>query len=135
MTAEIGARPVVYGDISRLSTSVRRWAYDTNVLASSRSDGPLVVLALAYSPDWEERYRKEAEPWVHGLSPVIVDEIEQLRFAVVLRSGGASTLSRFLPRACDWATLEFDPRLINDIDLGTWLTLALDRREAAHFGT
>jgi hypothetical protein len=57
-----------------------------------------------------------------------------MRLAIVLRSGGAFTLSDFLPEASSYAVLSVRNELFNDLNLPVWLENEIKGLVRAKYG-
>jgi undecaprenyl pyrophosphate synthase len=127
--------PIILGDIFRLPPRVRNWVRDTNIRAAVERRPP-VWIALGYTPSWQDAaFRPPLHPRELGLSPELAASISNLRLAAIFRSGGASTLSDFLPMASSYALLTFEESLFNDCDLNRWIVGILNQLPHVSYGT
>lgn len=128
-------RPVIWGDITALPQKVRTWSRAVN-MRSCRKAGIITFIVTAYDPEWEaELFSPRGHPWVYGYSVEILHAADELRLAVVLRSGGASTLSNFMPSASSYAVFSLRPDLFNDLDIGSWLDSEMENLGPLKYGT
>lgn len=96
---------------------------------------PFVIVCMAYSASWErDLIRGKVRPWEYGLGPEVVERFEGLRLSMLVRSGGAHTLSEFLAFASSYASIHFLDEPFNDVDLETWLATAAAARSKVVFG-
>jgi hypothetical protein len=128
-------RPILWGDILHwLPHEMALWARQVN-LRSCREAGRLTFLATAYEPSWEAGlFSVNGDPWKYGYSAEIMHRSLELKLAVVLRSGGASTLSDFMPSATSYAVLSVRVELFNDLDLDDWLEAELAALRSVKYG-
>jgi undecaprenyl pyrophosphate synthase len=131
-----GWAPLFYGDMQTLPEQFRAVAFNVNLKSSSESeDLPPVILCTAFSVTWHRwLLRPEARPWELGLSPKRLQQVVSLRLAMLLRSGGAYTLSDFLPEASSYAVMSFRAELFNDLDLESWWDESKERLDKAWYG-
>lgn len=126
---------IFVGALNQLPTTVFDRLRRANMEAQMGTDHPLVIVCMAYSADWETAFiQGGVRPWELGLGSEFAERFEALRLGLVLRSGGAKTLSEFLPRASSYASLHFDDLLFNEVDLGGWYNGAAASLAEAKFG-
>lgn len=129
-----GLRPIVWGDVSLLPVDLQAWARKVNLTSASMS-GPLTLLVTAYTPSWQAMlFSRRGQPWDLGLSVEILDRVRVMRLAVIMRSGGAFTLSDFLPEASSYAVLSVRNELFNDLNLPVWLENEIKGLARAKYG-
>ncbi len=128
-------RPILWGDILHwLPREMRVWARQVN-LRSCREAGRLTFLATAYEPSWEAAlFSAKGYPWKYGYSAEILHRAIELKLSVVLRSGGANTLSNFMPSATSYAVLSVRAELFNDLNLNDWLDAELVALRSVKYG-
>jgi undecaprenyl pyrophosphate synthase len=131
-----GWAPLFYGDLQTLPEQFRAAAIKINLQSSSEFENlPPVILCTAFSPTWQRwLLRPEAKPWELGLSPKRLQQMASLRLSMLLRSGGAYTLSDFLPEASSYAVMSFRAELFNDLDLESWWDEGKQRLDKAWYG-
>jgi undecaprenyl pyrophosphate synthase len=128
-------RPIVWGNISALPREFRIWCRGVN-MRSCRKAGRITFLATAYDPAWEaELFSRRGAPWNYGYSVEILRAAGDMRFSLVLRSGGASTLSNFMPNASSYAVFSLRRDLLNDLDIKHWLDSELENLGSLKYGT
>lgn len=129
--------PVFYGDIFKLPHQFQSFAFNVNLKSSSKIESlPMVILCTAFSVSWQrEILQPDAKPWEFGLSPRLHQRIISTRLALLLRSGGARTLSDFLPDASSYAILSFKKELFNDLDLESWWESSMIKLKRVWYGT
>jgi undecaprenyl pyrophosphate synthase len=100
-----GVTLVAVGDSSLMPPSVQD-AVNGILWGGGRPPEPFVVLAVCYSPEWEER--------AYGCSATLkaLGEID-----LVFRSGGARRLSGFFPRLTLYSELYFSDKLWPDVTI------------------
>jgi len=129
--------PVFYGDLSKLPQQTRRYTLNVNRKSSeSSASNRLVVLCTLFSISWQRSLlSSNGMPWEFMLSPAVLQRILSMRFALLLRTGNAHTLSDFYPDAAAYAVMSFKKALFNDVDLEAWWNSSTNRLKRVKYGT
>lgn len=129
--------PIFFGDVLKLPENIRNYTLRVNRRSSETyTSGPLVVMCTIFSVSWQRTLLSpDGVPWKFMLSPVVLQRILAMRFALLFRTGNAQTFSDFFPDASGYAVVSFRKPLFNDIDLEAWWRSYVQRLEGVKYGT
>lgn len=132
----IGHRPVAYGQLELLGAEEGEHLARSNLESAAQEEGMLVVFCIGYASKWERWLLSEdGRPATYGLTAATLAEIRARSIGLVLRTGGASTLSDFLPDLTAYAQITFSGDLFNDVDVATWFSRERTRLRGLRYGT
>lgn len=126
---------VFYGDLEALPPEICSQLVAANAHSGATGTEPLIVVAVAYSVSWEEKLKRGIfKPWAYGLTPSALQRVWEARANILLRTGGAKSLSDFLPQQMGYSKIEFTDTFLQDMDLKQWFLNASGEAQNLTYG-